>query len=276
MPVQDIPKFEKQNPSISVNVLCKGDDGGFVPLYVSKERDRRHHVNLFLIEGADNSHHYVWIKNMSLLVYGRTKHVSQTYVCNSCLHPFCKKELLDNHIPNCECHPPQDVRYPNPKNPNECVAEFRNKAARFRLPFYLVCDFESFLSPVHNDDDVDVVKATNIIDEHRVCGFACHRVIEYPQYQTDPVVYSGPNVMNKFYEHVMNESKVISSILTNDQDMMPLTNGQQTYYNAATVCGEWGGKFTTTNRKVRHHDHVSGQYLSCMQQLQFYAKNAKP
>ena len=198
---------------------------------------------------------------MSRLVYGRTKYCGTTYVCNSCLHPFCKKELLDNHIPN--SHPPQDVRYSNPQNPKECVAEFRNKAARFRLPFYLVCDFESFLSPIHNDndDDVDAVKATNLIDEHQVCGFACHRVSQYPQFQTDPVVYSGPNVMDKFYEHAMNETKVISLILANDQDMTPLTDGQQGRYDTATVCEECGDKFSTTNHKVRHHDHVSGQYL---------------
>jgi len=88
---------------------------------------------------------------------------------------------------------------PTPKTPKECVTEFPNKAARFRIPFYLVCDFESFLSPIHNDDgaDVDAVKATNLIDEHRVCGFACHRVSEYPEHQTDPVVYSGPDVREK-------------------------------------------------------------------------------
>jgi len=62
MPVQDIPKFDKQNPTISINVLCKGDDGGYIPLYISKERDRRHHVNLLLIEGPDNSTHYVCIE----------------------------------------------------------------------------------------------------------------------------------------------------------------------------------------------------------------------
>jgi len=30
--VKDVPKFERQNPSIGVNVLCGGDKGGFVPL----------------------------------------------------------------------------------------------------------------------------------------------------------------------------------------------------------------------------------------------------
>ena len=44
--VKDVPKFEKQNPSISVNVMCSGDKGGYFPIYVSKERDRLHHVNL--------------------------------------------------------------------------------------------------------------------------------------------------------------------------------------------------------------------------------------
>jgi len=155
------------------------------------------------------------------------------------------------------------VRYPDPKKPKECVTEFSNKAARFRLPFYLVCDFESFLSPIHNDDgaDDDAVKATNLIDEHKVCGFVCHRVSEYPEYQADPVVYSGPDVTEKFYQHIMNESHAINEILADNQDMTPRTDGEQTYYDAATVCGECGVAFTAANHKVRHHDHVSGQYL---------------
>jgi len=164
MPVKDISKFEKQNPSISINVLCRGDDGGYVPLYVSKERNRRHHVNLFLIEGPDDTHHYVWIKNMSRLVAGKTKTHRPAFVCNHCLHLVCNKDTLDRHVPNCQRHPLQDVKYPDPKKPKECVLEFRKNAARFRLPFYLVCDFESFLTPIDRSEDVDAKKATNPID----------------------------------------------------------------------------------------------------------------
>jgi len=79
----------------------------------------------------------------------------------------------------------------------------------------------------------------------------------------------------------MNESKVISSILANDRDMTPLTDGEQTYYDAATVCGECGDKFTTTNHKIRHHDYVSGQYLfpacnNCNLTLKCQTINARP
>jgi len=54
-----------------------------------------------------------------------------------------------------------------------------------------------------------------LIDEHGVCGFACHRVTDIVEYQTDPVVYSGPDPMSVFYDHVMSESKIIGEILKN-------------------------------------------------------------
>jgi len=150
------------------------------------------------------------------------------------------------------------VKYPNPENPKECTLEFHNKAARFSLPFYLVCDFESFLTP---GEDVDAVKATNIIDDHRVCGFACYRVSQYPEYHSEPLVYSRPGVIDAFYDHVMRDREVISGILANDRDMTALTATQQRDYQDATACAECGGAFSKSNHKVRHHDHVTGQYL---------------
>ena len=107
------------------------------------------------------------------------------FVCSHCLHPFRTKRVHNRHVPNCQRHPPQDVKYPDPKIPKERVSEFQNKAARFRLPFYQVCDFDSFLTTLdHEEKDVDAKTATNQIDEHNVCGFPCQRVSEYPEYQT--------------------------------------------------------------------------------------------
>ena len=100
---------QRRSETISVSVLCRGDEGGFVPLHMSKERDRPHHANLLLIEGEDENRHYVLIKNLSRLVRGRTKHRGQTFVCNHCLHPFGNKDTLGRHIPHCQRHAPQDV-----------------------------------------------------------------------------------------------------------------------------------------------------------------------
>jgi len=148
MSVKNVPTFEKFNPDISINVLCKGDEDGYVLLCVNKERNRSHHVNLFLV-GKKDKHgndlqHYVWITDLSRLVHDRTNHQHRTYVSNHCLHPFLKQDVLERHTPNCERHPHQHVKYPNSTKPKKCIAKFCNLSARFRLQFYLVCDFESF------------------------------------------------------------------------------------------------------------------------------------
>ena len=133
------------------------------------------------------------------------------------------------------------MKYPDPDN---CVAEFRNKAARFRLPFYLVCNFESFLSPVDSDRDA---KTARVVEQHNVCGFACYRVTKYEQYRTTPVVYSGENVMDNFDDHILNEYKVIRKIVSESQHMKPLTSDQQADFDAATSYAECGDNHSYDN-----------------------------
>ena len=43
--------------------------------------------------------------------------------------------------------------------------------------------------------------------------------------------------------------------------MTASTATQQRDYQDATACAECGGAFSKSNHKVRHHDHVTGQYL---------------
>ena len=91
--VKDIPKFEKLNPNIAVNVLyweANGSDqqqqrSEFTIEYVSPEREREKHINLLLLEDVvPSKRHYVWISNISRLIAGRTKHEHKSFVCNSC------------------------------------------------------------------------------------------------------------------------------------------------------------------------------------------------
>ena len=44
--------------------------------------------------------------------------------------------------------------------------------------------------------------------------------------------------------------------------MLSMTDDQQTDYDTATVCGVCGGEFTINNPKVRHHCHVTGDFLN--------------
>ena len=213
--VKDIPKFERQNPNIAVNVLYWDEhSSGFTVEYLSPERGREKQVNLLLLEdNMSSKHHYVWISDMSRLVAGRTKSTNKTYVCNSCLHPFGSQRVLDEHIPFCTQHAPQQVVYPNPQDESDFVLKFRSRNKQHRVPFYLVCDFESFLAPVDEDEE-EAGRNTKLIDEQQISGFCCYRVTEHVEHQTPPFVYSGPDPMSKFYDHVMAESRAISYIVT--------------------------------------------------------------
>jgi len=92
-----IPKYPSMFSLLSIEEHTKS----FCVEYLSPHRSRTHHVNLLLFQDESNpsKRHYTHIKNMSALVAHRTKHNGTTYVCNSCLHPFSKQDILDRHIP---------------------------------------------------------------------------------------------------------------------------------------------------------------------------------
>ena len=51
MPLKDITKLEKENPSISLNVF--GYEGGIYPLRISEHSEGTIHVDLFLIANKE-------------------------------------------------------------------------------------------------------------------------------------------------------------------------------------------------------------------------------
>jgi hypothetical protein len=76
--VNDVPKFERLNPFLRVNVLTyENAENDFIPLYVSPHRDRQTTVNLLLTAQGDKRH-YVLINSPSRLVGERSAHRTRT------------------------------------------------------------------------------------------------------------------------------------------------------------------------------------------------------
>lgn len=95
-----------------------------------------------------------------------------------------------------------------------------------------------------------------------------------------PFVYSGPNVIDAFYDHVMNESLIIGRIVTNDLGMDRLTDEKEERHDTATVRDVCHKKFTKNNHKVYHHDHLTGKYIGpacnqCNLGLRYPGKHCK-
>jgi len=146
----------KLNFSISLNVLYfDRESKGFTVEYISSERGRDHHINLLVLDDPTNPSkwHYVLIRNMSALVSHRSKYQHAQHVCNSCLHPFVSRKVLDKHVPFCSRHAPQQVIYPDRGNEKDCVLMFRQQQKQHLIPIYLVADFESFLETPERAED---------------------------------------------------------------------------------------------------------------------------
>jgi len=229
METNHISKFEDMN--VAVNILYfERESKDFTVEYKSPHLGCKHQINLLLLDEPNTSkRHYVWITNMSRLVAHRTKHGHATHVCMSCLHPFRIKTALDNHAPYCSRYDPQQIQYPTE---GDATLQFHSRDKQHRVPFLLVSDFETFTPPTQDDRECN----TKIVNNHEVSGFCVYRVTEYAQYQTPPFVYSGPDPMTKFYDHIMSESQVISDILSKQVDMLPLTKEQKEEFRSATNC----------------------------------------
>jgi len=212
--------------------------------HLSVECNRPHHVNLLLLSDVGTGVlHYVWIKNFSRLLRGRTKH--RGHVCNSCLNVFSSEQVFENHIPHCLIHLPQQVVYPR-ENSEKSKLKFHDVDKQHKLNFYLVCDFESFLIQPERDldnDDNDDIK-THMIDCHEPSGFCCYRVTDLEEYRVPPMVYHGVNVMEAFYDHVMSENDKINEILSKQAPMSPMTQNEKKRHKAADTCANCHCSFT--------------------------------
>ena len=54
MNISQIPKFERQNPTISINVFQLTDGGQIIPSYISPEFHRQHNLDLLLLKSSTN------------------------------------------------------------------------------------------------------------------------------------------------------------------------------------------------------------------------------
>jgi len=160
LPVKQIAKFESMNPSIAVHSLaCDRDSRSFSIQYLSPQVYKREHtITLLLLDYSRDaqSHHYVYVKNLSALISDRDKVYHKCHVCLSCMQVFSSERVLNDYSRCCLIHKPQQTIFPDPNDPKFCKLSFRSHQFEFSYSFYLVADFESFLKPQSSSKAVTV------------------------------------------------------------------------------------------------------------------------
>ena len=148
----DIPKFERLNPNLSINVYgcdlkVNGDFGKpyFFPYKISKNRgENKTIINLLLIE-KNGEFHFIAIHNLARLTRkcnsSHTGWVSGGRMSEVC--PYCLQhmgaERMAEHSRLCMEHTPIATELPE----RGSVMRFKEHGRSTPLPYYLVGDFET-------------------------------------------------------------------------------------------------------------------------------------
>lgn len=207
MRVCDIAKFERQNPTISIN-LYGFEERELFPIYIT-ECKREKHVNLLLISNSETMH-YCLITNLNRFLSSLTKHNGKMFYCNYCLHGFFREDLLIEHEPLCSKNGPQKIRMPTEGSD---LLYFNDVRKQLKVPFVIYVDFESILVPCEGERLNEHVSYTQKTHNHKASGFCYIVVSDVEDFNTPPMVYRGEDAVEKFLECLLMEEKRITSIL---------------------------------------------------------------
>ena len=266
--IDQIGKFEKLNPNISVTVLGidipdneEKESSKIFPMRVPDKQQEHHVVLLYWSRGG--VHHYAWVKNLNRLL-GHTKtHGHQTFFCERCFQGFTKLELLHQHLDTCRHIPIQAVQMVDEE------ISFNSWSKTEPTLFRIYADFECLLQPYEEGSD-----KTKKIQKHLTCSVAWVLISDHPEVNNRQFMHrptpdrdttleeASANVI----DHLMESLQELEEELYEYQKQvkpMILTEEQEAEFQRATHCYmckdpilEEAGKWS----KVRDHNHATGEY----------------
>ena len=250
-----IDKFERQNPTISINVF--GYEESIYPLRVSKCGDREV-VNLLLISDEEKQH-YCLIKSMSRLLSSQTsKRNGVQYYCMRCLNPFHSQESLDKHLEYCNAYEAVKTEMPEVGT----ALKFKNYNRSMRVPFIVYADFESFIKPIDTCEPNPKNSYTKQYQKHTPSSFSYYiKCFDDEVYSPKLVTYTA-NTDNEDVAHIFvnmleEDVKSIYKRFSTPKEMI-FGVKEREEFDVATECWICGGELGLD--RVRDHCHLTGVY----------------
>ena len=254
--LEDIDKFEKQNPSISITVFGY-EEKSIYPLRNSNNTNREHNIILILIKEGVN--HYCLVKNPSRLLSSQvSKHDGKKYFCKRCLNPFNSQKALDKHEEYCGNHEAVKINMPG----KGTMLKFKNYHRGEKVPFVIYADFESCIKSIHTCDLNPESSYTKQYQKHEPISFYYYiKCFDSKVYL--PIKersYTGKNADQVFLKCLEEDIKMIANI---PKKNMIFGKKEEERYNKETKCWICKGEFDDKDKnkeKVKDHCHYTGRY----------------
>ena len=283
--LHDVPLFEELN-DMKINVY-EMKENDIYPVYTSMLKNINV-VNLLLIHDETKSH-YIWIKDLSRLLSSKTSHYKK-HICSQCLTASYDSEAkLKVHMDMCLKHEaccvelPRSEDYVNEKGKlvkANNIMKFKNHGNDFMHPFHVIADFESTLLKVDDKYNQTAKKFKNIgivsIDEEKSTQkYQKHVPNSYGlKYNCIHDIHSEPvSIYNDADPEKVRESFILElerlalksyelTQLNKSNDKIIMTIEQQLSHSKNKSCDKCKCSYSKKNNKVRHHDHITGEFIS--------------
>ena len=250
-----LDKFERQNPTISINVF--GYEESVYPLRVSK-CEGREVVNLLLISDEEKRH-YCLIKSMSRLLSSQSstdEHV--LHYCSRCLNHFTTQEKLATHKEYCSAHEAVNIEMPG----EGTTLSFKNYNRSMRVPFIVYADFESFIKPIDTCGPNPENSYTKQYQKHTPSSFCYYiKCFDDEVYSQNPVTYTASTEnedVAQIFVNMLEEN--VKSIYKRFDKPKKMIFGpkEREEFDEATECWICRGELGLD--RVRDHCHLTGIY----------------
>ena len=254
--IKDIPKVEKQNGNLSINVFAlenQTNKQSLYPVYVSNV-ESENNIDLLFIEDNENTH-YCLIKDLDS--FRCNKNNNKSFTCRNCMQGFQRKVTLERHQEICLDHKHCNTIMPK-KDKNSL--KFKNHHFREKLPFSIYCDFEANNIPIETTQPNPNESYTNKIFKQEVNSYGIYVKSDYPDiFKSQYFSYIGNDAKEKFVKKILSIYKKITYETYKRKDNKPILSKQEEEeFQEATHCYICENEFT--DLKIREHNHFTGGY----------------
>ena len=256
-PIDDIYKFENQNPDFSIVVLGLNKYDNIIVLKDSKYTiERKNFVLLLMIKDEDKNMHYTLVNNDSRLLSDQfSKHKEGKFICWNCINFFNEKEKFLIHREYCKNNNPCIIKMPEEGS----FIKFKKHQHTKKYPFAVYADIESLTTKMEYADVNPEISYTTKVQKHEPISY-CFRFVSFNQsvIENRTVKYTGEDAM----EHMVIELEYLVSLIYKIPQAKPIFGREEKIIQASSDhCYLCRKNFATKKEKLKDFNYYTGEYL---------------
>ena len=280
----DIKKIEKLN-NLKINVFYYEEKDtefkSIQTLYNNNDKTYDNICNLLLLTDNEGNEHITWIKSLDKLLRKNLNDEKRLW-CHMCLaSSYDSEDKLKEHLKLCSKHEAVAVKMPKLFNSEEDKfhkdkIKFKNFQNNFKHPVAVYLDFESTLKKVDVKDNLTVIQelkhelfseeeSTKAYQKHiaNSCGLKFNCI--HGKYSEELKIINNADeniVLEETVKELERLAQVSYNLFQKNKQVKQLTESEQKLHTNTICCFECKINFSKENKKVIHHDHITGDYIS--------------